>query len=89
MNVTVNHDASGVMYFSPDQVTIPSGNSTVSVTMVPPSGAGWTITSVSSDPSATWSSNTALLPEGEYRISIEASPSSQNGTSNLLITVGV
>lgn len=89
MNVTVDHDSSGVMFFNPGQVTIPSGNSTVSVTMVPPSGASWTITSVSSDPSASWSSNTALLPEGEYRITIEASESSASGGSNLLVTVGV
>lgn len=89
MNITVTHDQAGAMYFVPDAVTVPSSTSTISITMVPPSGAGWTITGVSSRPEATWSSNTAVLGVGEYAISVDASDPSKSGTSTLRIAIGV
>lgn len=89
MNVTVDHDNSGTMFFNPDVVTLPTGLSTISITMVPPSGAGWTIDGVSSSPSATWSGNTASLGEGAFDITIDASVQSKSGTSCLRITIGV
>lgn len=88
MNVFVDHDAAGAMYFTPDIITIPTGT-TISVTMVPPSGEGWTITGVESRPAATWSSNTATLSVDGYDISITASNSSKSGSSHLRITAGV
>ena len=88
MNVTVNHDAAGTMYFTPDNIQIPSGNS-VTVTMVPPSGASWTIVGVDSRPTATWTSNTAVLTVNDYTINIEASQSTKSGSSTLRVTMGV
>jgi hypothetical protein len=89
MNVTVSKDASGATQFSPSTITVPTSTSTVSVTMVPPSGASWTIDSVRSYPEATWTSNTAVLGVNDWDITIEASESSQSGSSSLRVTVGV
>lgn len=89
MNVTVSKDQSGATQFTPSTITVPSSTSTVSVTMVPPSGASWTILSVRSYPEETWTNNTAVLGVNDWDISIEASESSQSGSSNLRIIVGV
>lgn len=89
MNIVAEKDSAGTMTFTPDSATIQSGQSTVSITMVPPSGASWTITSVSSDPSATWTNNTADLPEGAFDITIEASAAGKSGTSTLRVIQGV
>lgn len=88
MNVTVTQDPTGAMIFVPDEVEITSGNS-ISVTMVPPTSAGWTVESVESRPEETWTDDTAVLVEGEYAISIEASDPEKSGTSNLRVTIGV
>lgn len=88
MNVTVTHDQAGTMIFVPDEITITQGTS-ISVTMVPPSGASWTITAVESRPEETWSNNTAVLTENLYYISIAASDPPQGGTSTLRISIGV
>lgn len=88
MNVIVNHDVAGAMYFTPDVITVPSGTS-ISITMVPPSGVNWTITAVQSRPEATWTSDTATLSLADYIIEITASDSSKSGSSHLRITAGV
>ena len=88
MNIVVMQDAAGATYFDPAEVEIGATATSISVTMVPPTGATWTITAVASDPSATWVNNTASLPEGGYYISVTASNSSKSGTSAIRVTGG-
>ncbi len=88
MNIVVMQDAAGGTYFDPAEVECGAAATSISVTMVPPTGASWTITAVASDPSASWSNNTAVLPEGGYYITVTASDSSKSGTSAIRVTGG-
>lgn len=86
MIVIFTHDASGACYLDPEIVY---GEAPISVTIAPPSGASWTITGVSSDPSASWSGSTASLPEGGYDISVTCSDTGKSGTGSLRVSGGV
>lgn len=86
MNVTASFDAAGSLTLAPDYIDIGS-NYSVSVTIIPSSGAGWTVTAVSSNPSETWTNNTATLEEGGYDITVTTSTNTV-GTSSIRISRG-
>lgn len=86
MNVVANFGST--LTLDPDYIDLGSAYS-IAVTIVPPSGAGWTVTGVSSDPAKTWVSNTAVLDEGGYYITVETSVQGQSGTAALRVSRGV
>lgn len=89
MNVVVMQDAAGGTYFEPAEVRCGPGATSMFITMVPPSGASWSITAVSSDPSVNWNTNNAAdLPLGSYTVHVTASDSSKSGTSTIRVTGG-
>lgn len=87
MNVAASFDNAGALSLSPDYIDTGSAYS-VSVTIVPTPGAGWTVTGVTSDPAKTWTNNTATLEEGGYNITVNTSTSGQTGTSAIRISRG-